>query len=348
MMIRKIVPALMIFGLFVWLTPLASATCNAVWPPYNLPHNCELHVGQSLCLKVCPGDTFGYDPLMLVGPHFGDLAIPQLIFERGCGQNTRCNSDPCTPVTCVPTWPFVLGGDPWGFYPDCYYGSCSCMDFILCHDHDNFWSLTPLTVTCEGCFCLTYDHQLAVNLRAGLAAVGGNDEVTLTWATASEADNARFDIYRGETVVGNVPGLINSSVGRNYSWTDDNVQNGRAYTYTLKGVDVNGGVTTLGTASATPRTAGAGTVTEYALYQNYPNPFNPTTSIAFDVVEPSNVTLKVYNPMGMEVATLVNGPVSSGNHSVMFNAADVTSGLYFYKIQIGDRFTATRKMLLVK
>jgi hypothetical protein len=342
MMIRKIVLLLALGSLAVWMAPPVSATCVTNWPPYNF----ELQVGQSICITICPGDEGR--ALLLKGIHPGNQALPHLIFQAGCGHTTFCNSDPnCTPL-CVPQWPFAPGGDPYEFCPDGYYGYSNCVEFVVCFEHDEFWSLTVLNVTSGGCFCLTYDYQLAVNMRAGLVAVGGDHRVDLTWATASETNNARFDIYRGSEVVGNMAGLINSPVGRNYLWTDNDVQNGVAYSYTLKAVDLNGGVTTLGTASATPRAAGSATVTEYKLYQNYPNPFNPTTGISFDVVEPSHVLLKVFNPMGMEVATLVNGPVSTGNHSVMFNAADLTSGLYFYSIQIGDRFTATRKMLLVK
>ncbi|RPH92357.1 T9SS C-terminal target domain-containing protein, partial [candidate division KSB1 bacterium] len=82
--------------------------------------------------------------------------------------------------------------------------------------------------------------------------------------------------------------------------------------------------------------------------QNYPNPFNPATRLSFDVPVAANVTLKVYNPLGAEVATLVNRDMNPGHHSVDFDGAQLTSGLYFYSIQVGDAYKATRKMLLVK
>ncbi len=86
---------------------------------------------------------------------------------------------------------------------------------------------------------------------------------------------------------------------------------------------------------------------QYELYQNYPNPFNPSTTIFFAIPEESNVTLKVYNSLGKEVATLVNRVLPAGYHSVVFNAKNLVSGIYFYKIEAGN-YTSVRKMLLMK
>lgn len=85
----------------------------------------------------------------------------------------------------------------------------------------------------------------------------------------------------------------------------------------------------------------------YTLSQNYPNPFNPTTVISYSVPVKSEVTLKVFNLLGQEVATLVNGVQNMGAHQVNFNANNLTSGVYFYTIKAGS-FTSTRKMMLIK
>ncbi len=85
----------------------------------------------------------------------------------------------------------------------------------------------------------------------------------------------------------------------------------------------------------------------YTLSQNYPNPFNPTTVISYSVPEKSEVTLKVFNLLGQEVATLVNGVQNMGAHQVNFNANNLSSGVYFYTIKAGS-FTSTRKMMLIK
>ncbi|MEP7146508.1 MAG: YCF48-related protein [bacterium] len=85
----------------------------------------------------------------------------------------------------------------------------------------------------------------------------------------------------------------------------------------------------------------------YNLYQNYPNPFNPSTKIKFDVPNSGNISLKVYNQLGREVETLVDGIRNAGTYEINFNASALTSGIYFYKI-ISDGAAITKKMLLVK
>ncbi|MFI5253629.1 MAG: carboxypeptidase regulatory-like domain-containing protein [Bacteroidota bacterium] len=86
----------------------------------------------------------------------------------------------------------------------------------------------------------------------------------------------------------------------------------------------------------------------FALYQNYPNPFNPSTEIRFDLPSASPVTLKLYNVLGQEVATLLNSqPMDAGVQSLHFDASKLSSGVYFYRLQAGS-FTNTKKMLLLK
>jgi hypothetical protein len=89
------------------------------------------------------------------------------------------------------------------------------------------------------------------------------------------------------------------------------------------------------------------TISSYALEQNYPNPFNPSTTIKYSVPESGLVTLKVYDVLGKEVATIINEVVNAGQHSVNFNADNLTSGIYFYEISAGD-FVKTNKMMLLK
>jgi hypothetical protein len=85
----------------------------------------------------------------------------------------------------------------------------------------------------------------------------------------------------------------------------------------------------------------------YALYQNYPNPFNPSTIIRYSIPKTCYVLLKVYNILGKEVATLVNQEKTTGNYEINFYANNLSSGVYFYRIQAGN-FTDTKKFVLLR
>ncbi len=86
----------------------------------------------------------------------------------------------------------------------------------------------------------------------------------------------------------------------------------------------------------------------YSLSQNYPNPFNPTTRIDYSLKEMGKVSIIVYDVLGEEVATLVNGVEAAGQHSVTFNASRFASGVYFYSMTMPDGLTMTKKMILMK
>jgi hypothetical protein len=87
--------------------------------------------------------------------------------------------------------------------------------------------------------------------------------------------------------------------------------------------------------------------TEFALFQNYPNPFNPSTLIKYEVPEKSFVSIRVYDLLGEELATLVNEEKSAGSYDVNFDAGQLASGFYIYTIKAGN-FTSTKKMMLMK
>ncbi len=86
---------------------------------------------------------------------------------------------------------------------------------------------------------------------------------------------------------------------------------------------------------------------EFQLQQNYPNPFNPSTVISYQLPTNELVVLKVFDVLGREVETLVNQRQTAGNHSVRFNAANLPSGVYFYRLQAGT-YRDTKKLLLLK
>jgi hypothetical protein len=90
------------------------------------------------------------------------------------------------------------------------------------------------------------------------------------------------------------------------------------------------------------------TPTSFTLYQNYPNPFNPTTNIHFDIAQNANVTLKVFNVLGEEVATVLNNQtLTAGAHSYAFDGANLSSGVYLYRLE-ANGVSQARKMMLMK
>ncbi len=173
-------------------------------------------------------------------------------------------------------------------------------------------------------------------------AVNGN--VELNWTTATESNNSGFQIERSNdglvySAIAFVNGKGTTTQISNYSYVDKGVS-GKLF-YRLKQIDLNG---EFGYSDAIEMNE---VVSDFALDQNYPNPFNPSTTISFAIAAKSFVTLKVYNVLGKEVATLANGEFESGRHSVDFNASDLASGVYYYTISAGN-FTSTKKMILMK
>jgi hypothetical protein len=85
----------------------------------------------------------------------------------------------------------------------------------------------------------------------------------------------------------------------------------------------------------------------FELLQNYPNPFNPTTKIGFRISDRGFVTLKIYDILGNEIATLVNEEKPTGEYEVVFSGTNLPSGIYFYKLTAG-KFSDTKKLVLLK
>jgi hypothetical protein len=168
--------------------------------------------------------------------------------------------------------------------------------------------------------------------------------VTLSWSTATETNNNGFEIQRstdGEFfTIGFVQGNGTTTEMHEYSYVDRDLSAG-SYSYRLKQMDYNGSYSysSVVDVDVSP--------TQFELAQNYPNPFNPSTTINFTIPQSSVVTLKVYNTLGQEVKTLINGNMESGVHSISFDASDLNSGIYFYKLEAGQ-FSDVRKMTLIK
>jgi hypothetical protein len=213
---------------------------------------------------------------------------------------------------------------------------------------DTFWlshpSCADMVTWCAGDTCGSVDGPLPVELLS-FSAVPGDAQVLLRWETASETGSDRFEIERNGVLAHRTP-AAGDATGHSYSWTDRAVTNGQTYHYSLWSVEMNGERSLLRETDATPR-AGIATVTEYALHGNYPNPFNPVTEIVYDLPEAGTVSLKVFDLMGREVAVLVNGEKSAGQHTISFDARDLPSGMYFCRMTANE-FTASHKMMLIR
>ncbi|MBN1397189.1 MAG: T9SS type A sorting domain-containing protein [Bacteroidetes bacterium] len=117
-------------------------------------------------------------------------------------------------------------------------------------------------------------------------------------------------------------------------WADD--KSGKSKIYFIKGKVQ---LTNVNVKGALPD--------QFYIEQNYPNPFNPTTIINYSIPKQSYVTIKIIDALGREISTLVNEEKPAGNHKIIFNAVDLTSGVYFYQIK-ADKFMQTNKMILLR
>ena len=203
---------------------------------------------------------------------------------------------------------------------------------------------------------------MPVELTKFTASVDG-EGVVLNWKTATEVNNYGFEIERASPIpptyqggggeagggwinVGFVKGAGNSNSPKEYSFTDKNITAG-SYKYRLKQIDNNG------TFEYSDIVEVSFIIPEkFALEQNYPNPFNPATKIKYTIPAVGTsfmkfITLKVYDVLGNEVATFVEESKPAGTYEIEFNATNLVSGVYFYRLFAGD-FTETKKMLMTK
>jgi hypothetical protein len=170
-------------------------------------------------------------------------------------------------------------------------------------------------------------------------------ENIIEWQTSTEKNNRGFEVERstnGRNFItrGFVEGSGTTTQPHSYNFTDEGV-NGRVF-YRLKQIDFNGEYNYSNVLEINSTNS-----PEYQLAQNYPNPFNPTTVISYAIPYDGNVTLKVYDALGREINTLVNGFQQAGIHSINFDASDLQSGIYFYKMETGDGFASVKKMVLL-
>jgi hypothetical protein len=201
-------------------------------------------------------------------------------------------------------------------------------------------------------------EPLPVELSSFTASSNQNG-VNLKWQTETEVNNYGFDVERkvhtstefspiksGLSVpawekVGFVGGNGNSNSPKEYSFIDKSPSGGSKFQYRLKQIDNDGAFkySDVVEVEVVP--------TQFELSQNYPNPFNPSTKIAYTLPIDSKVSIKVYDMLGNEVATLENDEKEAGYYEINFDAKGFASGVYFYNISAGA-YNSTKKMVLMK
>ncbi len=188
---------------------------------------------------------------------------------------------------------------------------------------------------------------LPVELTSFTAAASAG-KVNLHWTTATEINNLGFEIERSYNEenfvsVGFVKGNGTTTDPKSYSFIDNIDLNGteKIY-YRLKQVDFNGSVNYSDVVSVVMEAP-----IEFALGQNYPNPFNPSTKINYSVPQSGLVSIVIYDLTGQEAATVVNEIKQPGNYEIEFNAAGLSSGVYFYKMT-ANGFSQIKKMSIIK
>jgi photosystem II stability/assembly factor-like uncharacterized protein len=190
------------------------------------------------------------------------------------------------------------------------------------------------------------DLTIPIELTSFTAFISFNC-INLNWSTATELNNYGFEIERSSDktdwrTIGFRNGKGTTTEPQNYSFIDDlfGVNSQKLY-YRLKQIDFNGTFeySDIVEVDIAPLS--------FALHQNYPNPFNPSTKISWQSPVSSWQTIKVYDVLGREVATLFDEYRNAGYHEVDFNSAGLASGIYYYHLKSGD-FIETKKMILVR
>ena len=193
---------------------------------------------------------------------------------------------------------------------------------------------------------------IPVELESFTASISDND-ITLNWVTASELNNLGFDILRSNQNDDNwnkiafVNGKGTTTEKSYYSFNDNNPTDGKLY-YRLKQIDYDGTFTYSSIVAIN-----FGIPINFSLEQNYPNPFNPATIIKYNIPEESTVQLKIVNIVGEAVTELMNENQSAGNHSKLFNAYKLSSGIYFAvlnasSLNSGKAYSSMIKMIYIK
>ena len=219
--------------------------------------------------------------------------------------------------------------------------------FVNPGNQPNSFDIAAITLSAP---ILIIDQPMPVELLSFNSSVKKND-VLLSWKTGSEQNNKGFGIERKTlngswNEVGFVNGKGNSNTEQSYNFENKDISSG-SYNYRLKQTDYNGNYKYFNLNGP----VSIGTPSKYAVSQNYPNPFNPVTKIDYEVASDSKVKISIFDITGRELQTLLNERKPAGYYSLTFNAGNLSSGTYFYRViadEGNQKYAETKKMILVK
>lgn len=280
-----------------------------------------LSAGSQYQIQLYQGAADGY--------YFGTSS--QIGQHLTYGDMRYCNS--CTQNT-FPT--SILTGYHYG-YPDFWY----------------FVPSNPVTPAPTATYFPPAD-TVTPTAPANLTGLPGNTTAQLRWNKNIQFDVWKYFIYRGTTNNPLSSTLIDSTVHPDTSYVATGLTNGTTYYFWVRAVDrfCQRRISAYSTAAAvTPlvglQANGSETPKVFALYQNFPNPFNPKTNIQFDIPRVTLTRITVYDILGKEVDLVVNQVLAPGKYNYDFDASNLSSGIYFYKIEAGN-FIEKKKMIVVK
>lgn len=233
------------------------------------------------------------------------------------------------------------GGETWILQSSSTYNDLFSIDFM--NDYLG-WCVGDAELILN-----TLNGGLPVELVSFNATLSGNN-VELSWITSTEINNQGFEIQRRSSAsdyipIGFVKGHGSTTEMNHYSFTDI-INTSDIYNYRLKQMDYDGSF------EYSNEVLIEYSVMNFNLNQNFPNPFNPSTKITFGLPVKSQVRLSVFNSLGEEVTVLTDNEISAGTHSFEFDAKNLSSGFYFYRIEVegkdGSHWTESKKMILMK
>ena len=197
-------------------------------------------------------------------------------------------------------------------------------EYYISTDVGKTWADVAFTQTTLPIICMFHDAHNALYIEAS------NESKSLLYKQA--VGSSQWTLL----------GEMNGTNGSTYAYQTKISSNGDIYYLSNTALfKINSNLTAVkdGNINTVP--------TDFSLSQNYPNPFNPTTTIKYSIPTAGLVSLKIYDLLGKEVATLVNTTKSVGNHRVLFNSNNLASGLYFYRLRTGNS-VMTKKLILLK